>query len=250
MRFHVISCEIFFREMCALLSETPHRCDVEFLPKGLHDLGTEKMQPRLQERIDAVPKDSVDAILLGYGLCNNGIAGLRARHCPLVVPRAHDCITLFMGDRKRYREYFDAHPGTYYRTTGWFEREDTSDAGDITVSQRLGLFLQFDELAAKYGEDNARYIMETMGDSTPHYDRITFISLGLPSEGPFRQRALEEAQERGWTFEEVQGSLDLARKLVFGEWDDNFLIVQPGETLCPSYDEGVIKKSQEEEGKT
>ena len=58
---------------------------------------------------------------------------------PLVIPRAHDCIALFMGSRQRYREYFDAHPGTYYRTSGWIERDDATSAGEETVSQRLGL---------------------------------------------------------------------------------------------------------------
>ncbi|MFV1980286.1 MAG: DUF1638 domain-containing protein [Rhodothermia bacterium] len=33
-----------------------------------------------------------------------------------VLPRAHDCITLLMGSRTRYLEYFKAHPGTYFRS--------------------------------------------------------------------------------------------------------------------------------------
>ena len=36
-------------------------------------------------------------ILLGYGLCGNGLDGLSARHTRLVLPRAHDCIGLLMG---------------------------------------------------------------------------------------------------------------------------------------------------------
>jgi hypothetical protein len=37
-----------------------------------------------------------------YGLCNLALTSLRARAVPVVVPRAHDCITLYLGSRQRY----------------------------------------------------------------------------------------------------------------------------------------------------
>jgi hypothetical protein len=241
MRLKLIVCEIFCREACALIADSPHRCDVEFLPKGLHDLGAEKMVPRLQEQIDRVPEGAYEAIGLGYGLCNNGIVGLAARHTPVVIPRAHDCIALFMGSRQRYLEYFNAHPGTYYRTSGWYEREDAAGAGDVTVPQKLGLFLQYEELVRKYGEDNAKYIMETLGNPTVNYDRVTFIAMGLPCDERFRQRAVEEAQERGWTYDELPGSTAVLRKLIDGEWNDDFLVLKPGDRVKASHDDQIIE---------
>jgi hypothetical protein len=240
MNLKLIACEICYRECCLLMAESPHRCDAEFLPKGLHDLGVEKMKPRIQERIDAVSPHVYDAVILAYGLCSNGIVGLESRHSRLVIPRAHDCITLFMGSRKRYAEYFAAHPGTYYRTTGWFERNDAGSAGEITVPERLGLHVGYEELVEKYGEENARYVMESMGDATAHYDRIAFINMGLKCEARFRDMAREEAREKGWTFDRIEGSLDLLRRLIHGEWDDDFLVLQPGESVRASHDDGVI----------
>ena len=35
--------------------------------------------------------------------------------------------------------------------------------------------------------------------------------------------------------------LTLIGRLLDGEWDDDFLVVQPGEQLVMSYDDGVIK---------
>ena len=241
MRLKLICCEVMYREVCFLAANSPHICDTEFLPKGLHDLGVDKMRPRLQEKIDGIPVGAYDAILLGYGLCNNGIAGLTARATKLVVPRAHDCITLFLGSRKRYREFFDAHPGTYYRTTGWIERGDGEKIDDVTISQKLGLFMKYDELVGKYGEDNAKYIMETMGDLTANYDRIAFIDMGLACEADFARVAENEAREQGFKYEKIQGSMDILRKLVNAEWDEDFLVVQPGEQIKASHDEGVIK---------
>jgi hypothetical protein len=240
MTLKVLCCEVFFREACSLMAVTPNKCDVEFLPKGLHDLGVERMVARLQERLDVADDGRHDAIVLVYGLCNNGIVGLQARRTRLVVPRAHDCMALFLGDRRRYREMFDAHPGTYYRTSGWLERADSSGAGEETISQKLGLFMRFEELVAKYGEDNARYIVETMGNATVNYDRLAFIHMGLECDDAFCAQAEEEARRKGWSFERVPGSMRLLRKLLWGEWDEDFLVLQPGETVRASYDDGVI----------
>ena len=242
MRVKLICCEIFFREVCALLADSPNTCDEQFLPKGLHDLGADRMLPRLQEAVDAVDPARYEAILMGYALCNNGLAGLEARRLPLIVPKSHDCIGVFMGDRQSYREYFDAHPGTYYRTSGWTERNDASGAGEETVPQKLGLFLKYDELVAKYGEENAAYIMETMGDATAHYDRMTFIRMGLPCDDRFAAMAREDAARQGWTYEEIGGSLGVLRKLIDGPWDDDSLLtVRPGERIAASHDDGVIR---------
>jgi hypothetical protein len=237
----ILCCEVFYREVCGLVAESPLRCDVEFLPKGLHDLGSERMVARLQERVDACDDGPWTGVALVYGLCNNGTVGLRARKHRLVIPRAHDCIALFLGDRHRYRRLFDAHPGTYYRTTGWIERADAAGAGEETVPQKLGLFMRYEELVEKYGEDNARYIMDTMGDATANYDRLAFIRMGLACEDRFRAMAEEEARRKGWAFEEIPGSMALLRKLTRGEWDDDFLLVEPGHTLRASHDDGVMK---------
>lgn len=241
MRLKLICCEVFFREFSFLAANCPNTCDLEFLPKGLHDLGVEKMMPRLQERIDSVQPGTYDAVLMGYGLCNNGIAGLVARGTKLVIPRAHDCITLFLGSRKKYRESFDCHPGTYYKTTGWIERGDGENVDDVTISKKLGLHMKYEELVQKYGEDNAQYIMETMGDLTANYDRMAFIGMGLDCEQHFAGIAEKEAREKGLIFEKLEGSMEILRKLMAGDWDDDFLVLQPGETVCPSHDEGVIK---------
>ncbi len=240
MKLKLLCCEVLHRELCHLAAQSPNTCDLEFLPKGLHDLGVARMAARLQERVDAVPVGRYDAIVLAYGLCNNGIVGLRSAHTRLVVPRAHDCIALFLGDRQTYLERFHAHPGTYYRTSGWIERNDSEGAGEESVSQKLGLFLQRDELVRKYGEENADYIIETMGDGTANYDRIAFLRMGLACEPVFEAMARREAEEKGWAFEAIAGSLALLRKLTDGPWDDDILVVEPGATIRATHDDAVI----------
>jgi hypothetical protein len=245
MRLKVMCCEVFYREICSLMATSPHQCDVEFLPKGLHDLGAEKMSARLQEVLEAVDPDRYDAVAMVYGLCNNGTVGVVAPKLRLVIPKAHDCIALFLGSRGRYREYFDAHPGTYYRTSGWLERDDASSAGDTTIPQQLGLTTSYEQLVEQYGEENAKYVMEMMGGGEQHYDRLTFIRMGIEGEDRFRDQARDEAEQKQWQFEELKGDMGILRKLIYGEWDDAFLVLEPGESLEPSYDEQVVRKSGE-----
>lgn len=245
MRLKLISCEIFYREMCAAVASSPHRVDVTFLPKGLHDLPPGQMPQKMQAAVDEVD-DTYDAILLGYGLCNNGLAGLRARHSPLILPRAHDCITLFLGGRDRYRDYFDAHPGTYFLTSGWLERGETSgDLADLSVQQQLGMNLTLQELVERYGEDNADYLYETLCNGTKNYSRFAWIPMGIePPE--LEQTARAKAAEHGWDFETVPGDMSLIRQLVNGDWNGaDFLTVPPGSSVKAIYDGSIVACKQE-----
>lgn len=236
-RYMLICCEVLYREACHLLASTPHTMDAVYLPKGLHDEGGEAMRAELQARIDAVDPAIYDAVLMGYGLCNNGLSGIVARELPVVIPRAHDCITLFLGSRERYREEFDACPGTYYRTTGWIERGKTDDS----IQKALGGQLKYDELVAQYGRENADYVMETLGNQLANYDRLAFIRMGLEGEGPFVEATRREAAERDLRFEELPGALTLIRELIHGHWGDDMLVLQPGQRAEASHDEGVLR---------
>lgn len=241
MRFRLISCDIFFREMSLLASRCAHRIDLTFLPKGLHDLGAKSMLQRVQQVVDEVPRDTYDAILLGYGLCNNGLDGLVAKHTQLVLPRAHDCIALFMGGRDAYRKYFDAHPGAYYLTTGWMERADDKDElQQLSIQHQTGMDATREELAAQYGEDNAEYLAEILG-SCRHYGQFTFIEMGVEPNDSFEQDARARAEEKNWSFDKVQGSLCLLEKLLSGSWPEaDFLTVSPGYRIKACYDDAHV----------
>jgi hypothetical protein len=241
-RFKVLSCEIFFREICAVVSRSPHRIDLEFLPKGLHDIGAKKMSERLQEAVDRLVDPSCEAILLGYGLCNNGLAGLEAREIPLVVPRAHDCITLFLGSGERYLNYFNDNPGVYFQTTGWIERgEGAHQLAGQSIQHQFGMDLTYEALVKKYGEENAKYLYEELHGNEKHYKKFTFIEMGVEPDDRFERRTAEKAQQRGWQWEKVKGDLGYLQRLVDGEWSEKeFLIVPPRHRIVAHYAEGLI----------
>jgi hypothetical protein len=240
-RFKLIGCDVLYRECCAAVARSPHQVDLHFLPKGLHDLGGAPMCRRMQEEVDAVDAALYEAVLLGYGLCGNGLAGLQARSIPLVLPRAHDCITLFLGAKERYLEYFNSHPGVYFKTSGWIERGGSSEISQ-GVLQQQGLAATREQLVAKYGEENAAYLFEELTRYKTNYSQFTFIEMGIEPDDRFERRAREEADDRGWKFEKVQGNMALIEALANGDWDESrFLVVPPGHRVAARYgDDGVI----------
>jgi hypothetical protein len=239
-RYKLIACEIMFRELsyCAALSR--NIIDITFMPKGLHDMGERKMTQLLQAALDEVDASRYDAILLGYGLCNNGIRGLHAA-LPLVVPRAHDCITLLLGSKEQYAAYFQAHPGTYYKSPGWIERSQAINGNPDTVMNQLGIDRTYEEYAAKFGEENARYLMEMFGDWVKNYSRLAYIDTAVVDPDTFRQQTRAEAEERAWEYDELQGDTGLLRRLLGGPWDpQDFLVVPVSQTIRPSHDDSII----------
>jgi hypothetical protein len=200
------------------------------------------MRTRVQEAVDEADGSACDAVLLGYALCNNGLHGVVARDVPLIFPRAHDCITLFMGCRKRYLEYFSENPGAYYKTSGWIERDHTEgDLQQLSIGHVYGMDLSFPEMVEKYGEDNARFLYDTLCHTTRHYNKLTFIEMGVEPDDRFERQTRQEAAERGWDFDKVRGDLAIFRKLADGDWDeDTFLIVPPGGRIVARYDERIV----------
>lgn len=243
MRLKLIACEILYRELCAAVARSVNQVDLEFLPKGLHDIGQAGMSSRLQETLAQVDESRYEAVLFGYGLCSNGLVGLTARTIPLVIPRAHDCVTLFLGSKERYLDYFQANPGVYFNTTGWIERgSDTHQANLQSIAHQSGMVQSYEELVAKYGEDNARFLYEELCNMTRNYCKLTFIEMGLEPDDRFETQTRQQAVERGWEFERLCGDLGLLRSLVDGPWDeDRFLVVPPGGRVAASFGDGIIK---------
>lgn len=245
-RYKLIACEVIYREACFVAASSPNVIDLEFLSQGLHDLQSESMRDYIQERIDASDQQRYQAILLGFALCNGGLLGVQARNIPMILPRAHDCITFFLGSKEAYRDYFETNHGTYYLTTGWLERDrvnlENTIADENNRLHRMGLDKSCEEYVAMYGEKNARMIMQTL-TGMHHYDKLCHIDMGFAPQA--EQRVLDaaraEARRRGWTCETRPGDMGLLHALVDGTWDDErFLRVQPGHRIEQVHDDRIV----------
>ena len=222
MRLQFITCKVMQREAYFCAARSKNVVDIVLMPQGLHD-EPDKLRTEVQKALDNthdIQGRAYDASLLGYGLCSNGIVGLSAE-IPIVVPRGHDCITLLLGSKDRYQEYFDSHRGVYWYSAGWIE------SGKQPGKERYEQTLK--EYQEKYGNDNARYLMEVEQDWIRQYNWATFVDWGLADSDEYREYTKRCAEFLGWNYDELKGSPALMQRLVDGQWDESaFLVVEPG----------------------
>ena len=240
MRLYCLACEVLARPLYLSAARSPHIVDIALFRRGLHNDPAD-LRAKLQTRVDEVSADGYDAIVMGYGLCGQAVAGLTARQIPVVIPRAHDCITLFLGSRERYTREFEDNPGTYWYALDYIERDDGT-GGSIALGSAsdAGLDATYEEYVQKYGKDNADYLMEVMGAWQKHYKRAALIDLGVGDITAVAAQAQAVADRRGWIFEKVAGDMILVRRLIEGDWERDFLALQPGESVSMTYDFEVI----------
>jgi len=240
MRLYCLACEVLARPLYLSAARSPHIVDIALFRRGLHNDPAD-LRAKLQTRVDEVSADGYDAIVMGYGLCGQAVAGLTARQIPVIIPRAHDCITLFLGSRERYTREFEDNPGTYWYALDYIERDDGT-GGSIALGSAsdAGLDATYEEYVQKYGKDNADYLMEVMGAWQKHYKRAALIDLGVGDITAVAAQAQAEADRRGWIFEKVAGDMILVRRLIEGDWERDFLALQPGESVSMTYDFEVI----------
>lgn len=151
-----------------------------------------------------------------------------------------------MGSRERYREYFSGHPGTYYYTAGWLERRDGEQLIQAqSVSNALGLAGQtYEEMVETYGEENAQYLMEFFGGWKQHYTHGILIDFPFAEALNLKEQVQAICRENGWQYGEIPGDLSLLERFIGGDWNDDFLVVPPGQSIRATYDECVMKASE------
>jgi hypothetical protein len=234
-RFHVVACHVLWREFCQYASLSRNVFTFQFLKQGLHNT-PDLLRSALQGAIDSAPEES-DAILVGYGLCCNGIEGIVARDKRLVFMRGHDCITFLLGSKERYTEYTERRPGTYWYSAGWIETGFTP--GPETAERTLQTYIE------KYGEDNAQYLMEMEQGWLKKYSNAAFVDQGFPNTAAYREYTGRSARWLGWNCDILEGNPRLLIDFLDGNWSDaNYLVVEPGETVAASHDERVIMKKE------
>jgi hypothetical protein len=224
------------REAYFCAARSKNVVDVVLMEQGLHDTPDElrrQVQKALGNTLD-IQGHPYDASLLGYGLCSNGIVGLSAT-IPIVVPRGHDCITLLLGSKERYQEYFDSHRGVYWYSAGWIE------AGKPPGKDRYERMLA--EYKEKYGDDNAQYLMEVEQDWIKQYNWATYIDWGFLNSDRHKDYTKQCAEFLNWDFDALEGDDSLMQRLIDGEWDSGeFLVVNPGQTINEDLtNKGIIK---------
>lgn len=217
----VISC-LALEDM--LRRTLPPDIPMTFLGYELHTRPKD-MCPAIQARLDSLPAPSV--VLLGYGLCGNGVVGVRAGEHILVIPRTHDCIAIFLGSFRAYEERFRKDPGTFYLNKGWLESGD-------------GPLFDYQQYVRDYGEETANDLIDML---YRHYRRLCYVAFDDEELTRYKAQIDEVAvfSERrlNMRFEVVRGNDALVSELArmparLDAGTEEFVVIPPG---------GVVRES-------
>lgn len=242
MKIKVIACAILTRELGLAAAKSKHVIDLTFLQSGLHST-PDVLRQAIQAEIDKSENLGYSYLVLGYGLCSRGTADLIVKSVPVVIPKAHDCITLFLGSRSKYDEVFNANPGTYYFTSGWIERMDgEASQGGFEDAKAKAKEERLKEYTEKYGEDNAVFLLEQESGWLQNYTHAVFIDTKVGQSESYRNFTKNLAKDRNWEYSEIESNLLLIEKIADGDFDnDDFLIAKPGSLIAESFDSDIIK---------
>lgn len=233
-RIGLIACKVFEEEIALHGGKAPHIVETRLLEIGLHD-HPDNLRKSLQTEIDAMDaRNDLDAIVLAYALCGRGTAGLCAGHHKLVIPRGHDCITLFMGSKEKFACQQAACPDSYYYTPGWMKANRTPGPARLESLRK--------ELSEKFDPDDVEFLLESEKSNWAQHGRAVYLDLGTTNADPKAAEAKISADSLGWKFERISGDPSLLGDLLAGNWDqERFQILQPGETLDHSPDENIFR---------
>ena len=83
----------------------------------------------------------------------------------------------------------------------------------------------------EYDKDNLEYLCETMGSWKKHYNRAVLLDTGAEIRPGLEEEVQAESRRNNWEYQKMKGSMRLFEKLINGPWDEEFLVLQPGEQV-------------------
>ena len=215
----ILACAVIIEE---LRSRLPVEVECEILDFGLHR-SPELLRKKLQEIIDV--SCDYENIILAFGLCGMATIGLRSETSTLIVPRADDCIAVFLGSRKAYLKHQSDFPGTLFLSKGWIEGR----IDDVSTNDNV-----YHQLLEKYGEERAKRMLAVYMARQPlrHYKRMAFITTSAESDlEQYKEVARGRAARLGLVYKEIPGSTAFMDKIASRYWDEEFIVAPPGHRI-------------------
>ena len=170
--------------------------------------------------------------------------GLEAREIPIIMPRAHDCITLCLGSKEEYKEQQKKCPGTIWYTKDYMERMDnaTEYTGMGASPAEMHDEKAYKAMVDRMGKERADRIIAAMGEMTKNYERAVFIEHDLVDSAKEEEFVRKEAAEKKWRFEKMPGNIKIIKGLLNGEWpEDDYLRIEPGQKIIIGFGDKIVR---------
>lgn len=209
----IIACGSLFHEFESIKTGNNK---IHYLPSDLHRTPS-KISTVLQAKINQI-SHNCGTIILGYGLCANGLLGISAPRQQLILPRVHDCIELFMGftDRGKSRAGL---PTTHYYLT----------PGNI-LNNKDPLNIMEKEYVPRMGKNAGEWGMK---EELKHYTHFVLITTQRDDMETIRRQAIANANFFDMKLLEKKSDLEYLKKILNGPYDipGDFIILNPGVTV-------------------
>lgn len=211
----IITCRTIQAEVDKAIKQTDCGFPVLYLESALHN-EPDKLRGVLQEVLNRA--GNVDQVLVLMGYCGNAILGLKPAGFRLVIPRADDCLTMLLGSQQKRAEVQRTMP-TYFLSSGWLTSWEQMERT---------IFEEYERTIKRYGREKADKILRI---TFKHYKRIGLIDTGEFPLAELMAKAQVHADFLQLTCEVIPGTLAYLRKFLTGPWDQDFIIINPGETI-------------------
>lgn len=210
MKTYLIACEMLWDEVHLAMARTGIEYPTIWLDKGLHDT-PEKLRSSLTDKLSQL--EGYDTVLLAMALCGGALDGVSCSHARLAVPRFDDCIRMILSLEPGMHNAADAR--SLYYTRQWLD-----SAGHITR--------EMEQYVQRYGEKKAKKLMHMM---LAHYKHYRMVDTGAYDLAEWETQAKADAALLDLEYGTQSGTVRVLEKLLRQEFDEEFLVVEPGEKL-------------------
>jgi hypothetical protein len=165
IRIGIIACATFEEEIDHLLQDDPDIFYKEYLEFGLHER-PEELKKNIIEKVNSL-EGRVDAVFLGYGICNSLEGIVKSLSVPTVTMEADDCVGVLL-TTEEYAKERKKCAGTLYHTpyfadfgVEWWDKklnEQMPNHKDLGVDTKWFLDQMFD------GYSRVLYIDDGLAD--------------------------------------------------------------------------------------
>jgi hypothetical protein len=189
-RIGIVACEILKEEIEKLTAGDPDIVHREYLEFALH-VYPEEMRRTIVEKVNAL-EGKVDAVFIGYAVCQSLNDLPDAVKVPSVMLEGDDCISVIIGPVEYQKEKATC-TGTWFSSPGWAEK-----GTDAIVKE-----LHLDSMVAE-GYD-PMYFMDMIFDA---YKRCLYIDTGVGNREHSEALSRQFAQQLKLQHDSRQGNLD------------------------------------------
>lgn len=185
---------------------------VVYVDKTYHEQPKE-MRLQLIKALEELPEE-VHTVLVAMGFCGGAWEAVSTKR-RLVIPKVDDCVTLLL-----YRE-----------ETGHRAQKEmghlylTDHASDIFAPEAI-----YQKYCEQFDQETARMLLDMYFE---HYTTVDVVDTGVWDcrAEDCRREAEKNAELIHCRLQYVPGSNRMLERLLSGQWDDLFWVLEPGEML-------------------